>query len=202
MIIAAKLKHNLDREDFPASWEQAEPIRFDHDWQGKNPDPQRETEVRVQWSPETFYLRFHAKFRSLYTFPSNNQRLDHLWERDVAETFLQPPERSGRTYAEFEVSPNGNWLDLAIANGQLIHLHCDMKTRVKVDSDKKVWVAELAIPMSAITAQFDPQRSWRANFFRIEGADPNRFYACWHPTNTEVPNFHVPEAFDTLKFSE
>ena len=201
MITAAKLKH-APENGFPASWDHAEPIRFQHDWQGKNLDPQRETEVRVQWSAETLYLRFLAKYRTLYTFPASNQRLDHLWDRDVCETFLQPPERSGRTYAEFEVSPNGDWLDLAIASGQLVHLHCDMKTRVKVDPDKKVWVAELAIPMTAITSQFDPKRSWRANFFRIEGAEPDRFYSSWHPTNTETPNFHVPEVFDTLQFAE
>jgi hypothetical protein len=202
MIIAAKLQKSPDKNGFPHSWDYAEPIHFDHDWQGKNADPQRETEVRVQWSVETLFLRFAAKYRTLYTFPSSNQRLDHLWERDVAETFLQPPERSGRTYAEFEVSPNGDWLDLAIASGQLVHLHCDMKTRVNVDSANKLWVAELAIPMTAITSQFDAQRSWRANFFRIEGEEPERFYGCWHPTNTDTPNFHVPEAFDTLKFAD
>lgn len=202
MITAQKLKHPVDSGGFPTDWSHIEPIRFTHDWQGKNADPQRETEVRVQWALDKLYLNFSAHYRTLYTFPQNNQRLDHLWDRDVAEAFLQPPERSGRTYAEFEVSPNGDWLDLAIANGTLVHLHCDMKTRVHVDVEKKIWTADLAIPMSAITTQFDPKRAWRCNFFRIEGEEPNRFYSSWHPTNTEKPNFHVPEVFDTLQFAD
>src|SRR5207247_85894 len=34
-------------------WAHAEPVRFSTDWQGKNADPELETEVRVLWSPET-----------------------------------------------------------------------------------------------------------------------------------------------------
>jgi alpha-galactosidase len=38
------------------------------------------------------------------------------------------------------------------------------------------------------------------NFFRCEGVAPNRFYSSWQPTRTPTPDFHVPEAFGTLRF--
>jgi alpha-galactosidase len=43
---------------------------------------------------------------------------------------------------------------------------------------------------------------WRVNFFRVEGAAEPRFYSAWRPTNTPKPNFHVPEAFGALVFTD
>jgi len=43
---------------------------------------------------------------------------------------------------------------------------------------------------------------WRVNFFRVEGATEPRFYSAWRPTNTPKPNFHVPEAFGALVFTD
>ena len=202
MIIAARVRTALDAEGFPTDWRSATPVVFCHDWQRRNADPQRETEVRILWSPDQLFLQFRARYRNLYTFPNANSRQDELWDRDVAEVFLQPPHQSGRNYAEFEISPNGDWLDLAIENGKLRHLHCNMRSRVAVCADQNLWTAELSLPIAVIDPHFDPHRGWRVNFFRIEGAEPNRFYSSWKPTNTEHPNFHVPEAFGTLQFRD
>jgi hypothetical protein len=200
MITAAQLRTAPDAQGFPTDWHAATPIQFCHDWQAQHPDPQRATEVRVLWTPDELFLQFRALYRGLHTFPNRNCRQDKLWDRDVAEVFLQPPHQSGRNYAEFEISPNGAWLDLAIENGQLRHLHCPMKSRVGVHPEQNLWTAELALPVSAITPDFDPRQTWRLNFFRIEGTEPDRFYSSWKPTYTDRPNFHVPEVFGTLKF--
>jgi alpha-galactosidase len=71
-----------------------------------------------------------------------------------------------------------------------------------VDESRREWTAQLAIPISAITEQFDPAQLWRVNFFRCEGIDPQRFYGAWQPTGTPRPNFHVPGVFGTLRFAE
>jgi hypothetical protein len=203
MIVASKLHAPLDAAGFPVAteWRSVTPIVFCDDWQGRNPDPVRQTEVRVLWSAENLYLQFRASYRSLYTFPNGNRRQDELWTRDVAETFLQPPDQSGHRYAEFEISPNGDWLDLGINGNQKSDLNCAMKSRVKIDRSGQRWIAELAIPISTITSHFDPTLPWRANFFRVEGLEPNRFYSSWQPTNTLEPNFHVPQVFGTLEFT-
>ncbi len=41
---------------------------------------------------------------------------------------------------------------------------------------------------------------WRVNLFRCVGAEPERGYLAWRPTRTELPNFHVPDAFGRLRF--
>jgi alpha-galactosidase len=204
MIIASKFRSSVNSSDLPTAeaWHSAEPVRFCADWQGRNADPQRQTEVRVLWSPEALYIQFRANYRELYTYAGGPVRRDYLWDRDVVETFLQPPHQSGRTYAEIEVSPNGDWIDLAITNGERSDLKCTVKSHVDVDPSQKIWTAAVALPMQCLTMNFDPKRAWRVNFFRIEGPEPNRFYSSWQPTNTPQPNFHVPAAFAQLKFAE
>src|SRR6266446_2675452 len=52
--VAFRLIEPLDADGFPSSssWELSAPLRFNTDWQGKNADPGRETEVRLLWTPE------------------------------------------------------------------------------------------------------------------------------------------------------
>ena len=201
---ALEFAGRVDAQGFPGdrAWENARAIRFHQDWQGQNADPKRETEVRLLWTHEVLYLRFLAHYRSVTVFPHAEPggRKDQLWDRDVVEVFLQPSGSHGRHYKEFEVSPNGFWIDLDIRPGEKRNLQSGLRRRVKVDEHSKTWMAELALPMKSLTAQFDATKAWRVNFFRVEGATEPRFYSAWRPTRTPVPNFHVPEAFDKLVF--
>jgi len=226
-VIACRVSSEirLDAANPAQEWQSAQPVRFDADWQGRDSDPALETDVRVLWSPATLYLRFACRYRELFVFEDSdpNGRRDHLWDRDVAEAFLQPdyvalevdhvaPDaliRGGRDegvrpymfYKEFEVAPNGMWIDLDISPSGLADLQSGLTRSVQVDERRRNWVAEMAIPMKAITAKFDPSAVWRANFYRVEGRAEPRQYMAWQPTRTPQPNFHVPQAFGTLRFA-
>ncbi|MGH9757103.1 MAG: hypothetical protein ACRD4M_05150, partial [Candidatus Acidiferrales bacterium] len=97
--------------------------------------------------------------------------------------------------------PNGDWLDLNIVAGKDVNLHCNMKSRMAIHANEKVWSADVALPMSCLIDRFDPKQPWRVNFFRFEDAGGAGFYSSWQPTNTAHPNFHVPEVFRTLRFA-
>ncbi|HXY09581.1 MAG TPA: carbohydrate-binding family 9-like protein [Terriglobales bacterium] len=187
-----------------AEWKQANPIAFSSDWQGRNPDPARETRVLVLWSQQTLYLRFECHYRDLHVFPDSEPsgRRDHLWDRDVAEAFLQSDPSRERFYREFEVSPNGMWVDLDIFPGGLQDLKSGLERSVFLDEKSHVWSAELRIPLRSLTDRFDPSAIWRANFFRLEGQQEARAYLAWQPTHTPQPNFHVPRAFGWLRFAK
>jgi alpha-galactosidase len=203
-VVAAHILREigLDAGHPAAEWQHAQPVAFCSDWQGKNPDEQRETVVRVLWSATTLYLRFECRYRDLYVFEDSdsNGRRDHLWDRDVAEAFLQPDPSREHNYREFEVSPNGMWIDLDIFPGGLADLKSGLKKSVFLDEKAHRWDAELAIPIKALTATFDPKVVWRANFYRVEGKAEPRAYLAWRPTGTAKPNFHVPAAFGRLRF--
>jgi alpha-galactosidase len=203
--VAVRMAAPIDTDGFPeqSAWERAAPLRFDEDWQGKKEDPERETEVRLLWTPETLFLRFRARYRTITVFPDAEPdgRRDQLWDRDVAEAFLQPDRSNLSRYKEFEVSPNGFWIDLHIAPGEKLDLKSGLQRRVILEEAQKIWIAELAIPMKCLVARFDSAIAWRVNFYRVEGAEEPRFYSAWRPTGTAVPNFHVPEAFGELVFA-
>jgi hypothetical protein len=204
LAVAARLSEELDAEEFPplTAWERCTPVKFCRDWLGRNPDPERETEVRLMWTTETLFLRFHVKFRCTTVFEDAepNGRREQLWDRDVAEIFLQTDPATLRRYLEFEVSPNGYWIDLDIAPGEKRDLKSGLRRRVVLDEKSKTWVAELALPMRCLVHSFDSGKVWRVNFYRVEGATEPRFYSAWQPTGTPEPNFHVPESFGRLIF--
>jgi alpha-galactosidase len=202
--VAIRMPELPGADGFPyaSSWDLSPPARFNADWQGKNADPERETEVRLLWTPEWFFVRFRAKFRVITVFPDAEPsgRRGQLWDRDVAEVFLQPDPSHLSRYKEFEVSPNGYWIALDIAPGKKRDLNSGLQRRVILNEDGKTWVAELALPMKCLVERFDPTAAWRVNFYRVEGAVEPRFYSAWQPTRTAAPNFHVPEAFGELVF--
>jgi len=204
--VAVRMPELPDADGFPtpSSWELAAPLRFNSDWQGKNADPERETEVRLLWTRESLYLRFRAKYRVITVFSDAEPdgRRDQLWDRDVGEVFLQPDPSHLRGYKEFEVSPNGFWIDLDIAPGEKHDLKSGLQRRVTLNEAARIWVAEIALPMKCLVERFDPAATWRVNFYRVEGAAEPRFYSAWQPTRTAAPNFHVPESFGQLIFRD
>jgi len=203
-VTAVRVAHeiSLDAQHPAAEWHAAVPATFCADWQGLHLDPERQTEARVLWTPDTFYLRFECRYRELFVFEDSdpNGRRDHLWDRDVAEAFLQSDPSQPRYYREFEVSSNGMWIDLDIFPGGLSDLKSGLTRSVWLDQDGHRWAAELAIPMKALTEHFDPAAVWRANFYRVEGLREPRFYSAWRATGTAEPDFHVPSAFGKLQF--
>jgi len=206
VAVAARIEHELglNAESSAAEWRAVSPISFCTDWQGTHPDPGRETSVRILWTWQTLYLRFDCCYRELFLFPDSdaNGRRDQLWDCDVAEAFLQPDPSRERHYKEFEVSPNGMWIDLEIFPGGKSDLGSGLRRSVFLDEKARLWAAELAIPMKSLTPQFDPQDIWRANFYRVEGTAEPRAYLAWQPTGTPEPNFHVPAAFGRLCFAQ
>lgn len=204
-IVAAESPREiaLDARNPAQEWKSAAPVTFCSDWQGKNPDPQRQTSVRVLWTPRTMYLRFECNYRELFLFEDSEPdgRRDQLWDRDVAEAFLQPDRAGERYYREFEVAPNGMWVDLDIFPEGRRDLGSGLTRSVWMDRAQHKWAAELAIPMKSLVTRFDPAVVWRVNFFRVEGKQEPRFYSAWRATGTPEPNFHVPHAFGKMKFA-
>src|SRR5271167_612131 len=197
--VVAQRVTDFDAAGFPAAeaWAGAQAVAFEWDWRGVHADPERLTEVRVMWTAETLFLRFALRYRTITVYADAREDgwRDELWDRDVAEAFLQPDSSDPRKYLEFEVAPNGHWIDLLISHGTKAELGSKLKRRVVMDEAKKTWTAELAIPMKSLTANFSELDVWRVNFFRVEGEKESRFYSAWRPTKTEAPQFHVPEAF-------
>ncbi len=168
------------------------------------PMPGHRTEIRSRWTKDNLYLLFICPYEQLYLHPNPNVSEDTnlLWEWDVAEAFLGTDFSNIKRYYEFQVSPQGEWVDLAIDRGATPpnhdwHWNSGYKVKARIDEANKIWYGEMQIPMKALDLT-EPKKGAeiRANFYRMQGPPPKRKTIAWQPTNTN--NYHVPEAFGRL----
>src|SRR5437660_3368923 len=189
------------------SWKHAEPVEFDTDASGKFHFPEISTRVSSVWTETYVYFFFWCRYESLNVYSGEDPKVERwqLWDRDVAEVFLNPqPERLWHYY-EFEVAPNNQWIDLEIT-GKGISDHdakwnSDFDHATQVHSTNHVWTSEMRIPLSAPNVSHpNPGREWRANFYRATGLgnDDKRKFLAWNVIS-EGRTFHAPNYFGILR---
>lgn len=187
-------------------WKKANSVAINKSWSGERAPVERHTAARLLWSGEFFYVRFDGvQMEPLVTSvrPDVSKKAPRLWEHDVCEIFIAPGPSEPTRYFEFEVAPNGEWLDLGI---RFINerretdweYNSKMETSAKNENDRIV--LGIKIPWSAFDKKPTPDEIWLGNLFRIVGKGESRGYFAWQPTLTEKPNFHVPEKFGEFRF--
>ncbi|WP_084080714.1 carbohydrate-binding family 9-like protein [Edaphobacter aggregans] len=184
-----------------AFWRSAPVTFLTRDAFGK-PLPGLSTEVRSRWTLTHLYLLFTCPYDTLRLNPDpvTLTKTNKLWEWDVAEVFLGSDFNNIRRYKEFEVSPQGEWVDLDVDLDSPNHEEgwvwsSGFEVASRIDPSKCIWYGSMRIPFSAIDSRpASPGNMLRINFFRSDG--PGRSLVAWQPTMK--PTFHVPEAFGTL----
>jgi len=170
--------------------------------------PGHRTEIRSRWTDKNLYFLFVCPYEelNLKPNPSTTAETNKLWEWDVAEVFIGTDFKDIKHYTEFQVSPQGEWVDLDINRNPDPPVHnvawnSGYEVKARLDREKKVWYGEMRIPMAKIDAR-KPRAGaeMRINFYRIQGAAPNRRFINWQPVNSD--NYHTPEAFGRLKLGE
>lgn len=199
---AADFPLTLDPQSPP--WKGVPPVFAENGPRGE-PVPSHRTEIRSRWTHDNIYFLFVCPYRELYLkpHPSTATETNQLWNWDVAEVFVGSDFDHITRYKEFEVSPQGEWVDLDIdrvnplpEGGWLWNSAFVAKARV--DARKKVWYAGMRIPLKSIDSR-SPVAGlrMRINFFRCQGRQPGRKFIAWQPTGES--SFHVPQAFGLLK---
>lgn len=197
----------VDTDPRSAFWQSAPATEFGGGFHGE-PIAGHSSKVLLQWTPAHLYLLFVCPYETLHLKP--NPQLDaetfELWNWDVAEVFLGANFENIRRYTEFEVSPQGEWVDLDIDRDRAVPeegwvWESGCLASARIDEAAKVWYGFLRIPWAALdTRPAAVGNRLRANFFRCQGADPGRKYIAWQAPGK--PSFHVPEAFGTLLLVE
>jgi hypothetical protein len=174
------------------------------------PIPGHQTEIRSRWTRRNLYLLFVCHYQQLNPKPnpSTATETNHLWEWDVTEAFIGSDLQNITRYKEFEISPQGEWVDLDIDRGHpetqggwLWNSGFQVKTRIA--ADQRIWYGEMRIPFDRIDTRTPREGlEFRANFYRIQGPpkDParlnTRLVLSWQPTY-KASN-HAPESFGRL----
>jgi hypothetical protein len=192
-------------------WAQAAEIVFSGGFFGE-PTPGFETRVWGQWSPESLCFLFVCPYQRLHLKPNpvTGEESFGLWEWDVAEVFLGVDfDHIGR-YREFEVSPQAEWVDLEIDLDRGLDTgpespgwqwRSGVEVAARIDHEARVWYGAMRIPYAAVdTRPAQRGNQLRANFFRCQGAEPERKYLAWQAPGRA--SFHVPERFGVLELGE
>jgi hypothetical protein len=179
-----------------------------------------ETTFRALWSTEGLYLRFDAA--DDHPWHTMTKRDDHLWEEEVVEIFLDM-DRSGRNYAELEISPGNVVCDVRMVepwpNKQMDFswniegLETTVVPAPGRPSASENWTALAFLPWSAFRTlpaskgvALPPRIGdrWRFNLFRVkrpggpEAPDRGAVEVAW--SEPGQPSFHVPAAFRDFVF--
>lgn len=187
-----------------AEWREVSPALIERDMWGK-PLAGRPTEVRSRWSRTHLYLLYACPYDALNLKPDPDPsaKTPRLWNWDVAEAFIGSPSEPIARYKEFQVSPQGEWVDLAIdrdnPQGQLgMKWSSGFAVSARIDPDTKTWYGLMRIPFEALDARSPAEgQELRIGLYRIGGTEPSRTYYAWRPTGQAT--FHVPQAFGTLR---
>jgi hypothetical protein len=87
--------------------------------------------------------------------PSISTETFRLWDWDAAEVFIGADFQNIRRYKEFEISPQGEWVDPDIDLANPHHedgwiWNSGFAVAARVDSARKTWYGAMRIPFSAL----------------------------------------------------
>jgi hypothetical protein len=193
----------LNTDPDSSFWRAAMPIYMDVDINGK-PLPRYRTEVRSRWTKDSLYLLYACPYEELYLKPGPDTvaETNELWKWDVAELFIGSDFHNIRRYKEFEVSPQGEWIDLDIDLALPRHelgwtWNSGFHVAARIDPKIKVWYGAMRIPFAAIDRRPPTDGNvFRTNLFRSQGPPQRQFSIAWKaPMST---TFHTPERFGRL----
>jgi len=194
----------LDTKPATTFWSQTVPIYADRD-KYDQVLPGYRTEIRSRWTVRNLYFLFSCPYEELFLRPNPNATTEtnKLWNWDVAEVFIGSDFNNIQHYREFELSPQGEWLDLDIDLSKPHHeegwkWNSGFQVAARIDDQMKIWYGAIKIPWTALD-ETPPSRgkTLRVNFFRSQGPRSNRKEIAWQPTLSET--FHIPERFGLLR---
>jgi Carbohydrate family 9 binding domain-like len=206
VIESTRAPRDIVPQTDPASafWQHARPVYVEKDTRGQVVSGHR-SEVRSRWTKDNIYFLFICPYDELYLKPTPDtvHETNQLWNWDVAEVFIGSDFKNIKRYKEFEVSPQGEWIDLDIDLDRPHHedgwaWNSGFKVAARIDRTAKVWYGMMRIPLANLENHSPAAGdSFRVNLFRSQGKPPSRKNITWQPTMSDT--FHVPERFGTLK---
>lgn len=205
-IESRRALHDVSADTDPNSsfWRGVPAIFADSDRNGDKVTGYR-MEVRSRWTPDNIYFLFICPYAQLFVKPDpkTDVETNELWHWNVAEVFISSDFRDRRKYKEFEVSPQGEWVDLDINLDRQRDSHdwtwnSGFKVSARIDPANHKWYGFMKIPYQSVDSRpASASNLFRVNFFLAEGTGADHKAIAWQATHQ--PTFHVPKVFGTLK---
>lgn len=175
---------------------------------------QEQTVAKMLWEDDHLYVAFLCEDGDIWA--EHTQRDSPVWKDDAVELFTAPDPDRPRTYFNIEMNVLGIFLDRHRPRWPEDPVHWDA-TGVRIatsihgtlndDTDRDAyWILEAAIPFhnfAEVARRIPPREGdlWRLNLNRL-GGKTNLQYSQWSASRTPEPQFHAPDDFGEVIFSE
>jgi hypothetical protein len=166
------------------------------------------TSIWSCWNRIWLFIFFEGRYDSLRMIDGCNSsapaRMLELWDKsDVFEVFIGSDARRSFKYKEFQIAPDGHWLDIDVTKNPDglkpdYSWSSGMAALSLIDGKKKIWRSGLAIPWQALGIMPQVGTSIDCNFYRASGEYHGAQLLSWSPTGYGNQCFHRPEHFGRL----
>ena len=202
VVKAAKIETDFEMDgalDDPV-WQTADVARVEYGSLKFDAHPELTTSVRVLYSDKFLYFGWECPFTKLTVFenPTVERERMGLWERDVVEVFIGSDPTNINHYAEYEVAPTNERLDVYCRLPEKSFAWDGRaQSAVKIDKRRKVFTVEWRMPLELLgSTRPTAGTRWRMNLYRCDRA--NNASLAWSPVLKG--SFHTPEKFGMLEF--
>jgi len=193
----------LDEDD----WLKAQSAgKFQFPWWAEGEKEQ--TEVKMLWNDNFLYLSFKCDDKHIHADHYNINSA--TYEDDCVELFWNPVPDSGSDYYMFEINCIGIPKSLRKSDRitvMLPYITQSIQGTLNDDTDTDTgWIIEMAVRFDEYTeistdTPPEPGDIWRIGLNRC-GGETNPQYSQWSPSQTDKPNFHQPDDFGKIIFSD
>jgi hypothetical protein len=202
--------HELNPDPDSEFWRAAESVVLDQSILGE-PDAGVRSEARSRWTKDNLYFLFWGPYDVLHLKPDPDTQHEtyKLWFFDDFELYLGSNFDNINLYGEFQISPQSEFLDMAIDatrekpgwNDERLW-DSGMTVKSRIDQARKIWYGEMRIPIAAIDKRpAAVGNEFRVNVYRLQAAGEGLkiHFLAWQPTGEWNP--HRPKKFGILKLT-
>lgn len=200
-------------------WQKIDPISIDL-YMGDEPGHLPKTEAKLAWDDDFIYAIFRVEDRYLRAVAT--EPFGKVWHDSCVEFFFAPQEDLTEGYFNLEINCIGTILmrhqqnmgeaRRAVDTGDLkrIQLATSLPRGKPIDpeiTEPTVWTLEYAIPWRMLknytsVAAPAPGVIWRANFYKCADKSSHPHWLTWSKIPLDRPNFHQPQYFGYLEFTD
>ncbi len=192
--------------DALAHIDMSEPLHYTD---GTEPPQPIATRVGMEWNDLGLLVYFRGRFEHLRLMPADTSdpggaKTHRLWERsDVFEVFVGKEAARTGLYKEFQVAPDGRWLDIEVHRPLGIsnhYWHSGFRCRSFIDHEMQIWSAVIELPWNCFGLNNKTSDEWNINFYRASGKFHGDELLAWSPPGTGERCFHRYQFFGTIDF--
>jgi len=181
-----------------------------------NQGKKEQTVAKMLWDDKFLYVGYRCE--DAHIWAEHSERDSAVWRDDCVEVFTAPNPDQPDNYFNIEMNVRGAFLDQHHPDGpgkdvaeewnsSGIRIAIAIDGTLNDDSDAdRSWILEAAIPFAnfaKVAKHTPPKRGdiWHLNLNRL-GGKTNPQFSQWSASRTKEPQFHAPQYFGRVVFSE